>query len=107
MLSDMRFVMKLMGIGRLMSLALSSGPAVGGSVRALTAELEHGSWKDSSEVRLQFPHSGFDDPCVTVCLDAKHCVALIFNYDSQIVLVKSAGRCESSKSPRRESGIKP
>jgi|TARA_A100001391_G_scaffold182749_2_gene149497 hypothetical protein len=88
----MRFFMKMMGIGELSRLALSSDAAVRAEARALLAELEHGSWKDVSELQFYYPQAEVDGARVTIHLGTTHCVELIFNYRSQMVLVASAGR---------------
>lgn len=84
--------MKMMGIGELSPLALSSDAVVRAQARALLAELEHGSWKDVSELQFSYPQAEVDGARVRIHLGTTHCVELIFNYRSQMVLVAAAGR---------------
>ena len=69
-----------------------------GTVAALCAELEDGSWSSTVEIAESYPNADVDGFSVRISVGSYNFVDLLFNFDEEMVLVKSTD--SALKAPR-------
>lgn len=90
--SRMCDAMKLMGTSMLSKLAARARSGIPcGAVAALRAELEAATWDGPSDVHDQYPLAVIDDNVITIPLGDEHCVSLVANYKSAMIVIEFAG----------------
>lgn len=88
--------MKLMGASMLSKLAARAGAEMpSGAVAAMRAELEAAMWDSPADVLDQYPAAVIDGDVVTILLGDRHCVCLVANYKSGMIVIEYAGRVRS------------
>jgi hypothetical protein len=88
--------MKLMGASMLSKLAVKAGVEMpSGAVAALRAELEAAIWAGPADVLDQYPAAVIKGDAVTIPLGDGHCVSLVANYKSGMIVINFAGRVRS------------
>lgn len=84
--------MRLMGTGKLHTLATSGDRALAGAVAALRAELAAAEWADADDAAETYPNARFRGHRIEIALPAGHCAVVAVNYPAMVVLVEFAGR---------------
>lgn len=85
--------MKLMGASMLSKLAARAGAEIpSGAVAALRAELEAAVWDGPADVLDQYPAAAINKDVIIIPMGDGHCVCLVANYKSGMVVVEYAGR---------------
>jgi hypothetical protein len=98
-----RFAMKLMGILKLDELARRAGDALDGSVPALVAELEAGTWQSMAEIADSFPSALIDCIRVRIPLSGGYRVDLLADCEAQMVLIEYAGTAGGARAGKTGS----
>lgn len=100
----MCFLMKLMGRSKLRDLAVSGTDSVSGAIAALCAELASATWNSPTDVRERYPAALVDSGLIRIPIGEGHCVDLIANYDTGMILVEFAGLVAKASKPHRLRG---
>lgn len=89
------------------NLAASGADGMSGAVAALSAELATIVWRSPAEVREFYPTAVVESGSIRIPISDGHCVDLIANYDTGMILIEFAGRLGEAAKFDKPKGRKP
>jgi hypothetical protein len=97
--------MKLMGISKLAELMHRGGEALDGTIPALIAELEAGTWRSMDEIADFFPAAIIDGIKVRIPMDGGCRVDFLADCEAQMIFIEYAGTRSAARASKTGSNV--